>query len=74
MLVYIHPHCGVWLNDDELEFVRFIKEQGQYPMADLTFDQLALFNKLQAKAILKRRKHEDKNFVQMRHSLAHLLF
>jgi hypothetical protein len=74
MLVYIHPKAAVWLSREEIEFVRALKEQEKMPAADLTFDQLAIVNKLQAKSILRRKKHDDVTYIQIRYSLQHLSF
>lgn len=74
MLVYIHPKAAVWLSEQELEFVRMLKQQEKIIASELTFDQLAVVNKLQAKAIIRRKKHEEITYLQIRHSLQHLSF
>ncbi len=74
MLVHIHPNVAVWLSNEELEFVRMLKQQERMPASELTFDQLPVVNKLQAKAIIRRKKHEDTVYLQIRYGLQHLPF
>jgi peroxiredoxin len=74
MLVYIHPKAAVWLSAEELDFVRMLKKQERMPATELTFNQLAVVNKLQAKAIIRRKKHDEVVYLQIRHSIQHLPF
>lgn len=74
MLVYIHPKAAVWLSAEELDFVRLLKQQEKVLASELTFDQLAIVNKLQAKAIIRRKKHDEVTYLQIRYSLQHLPF
>ena len=74
MLVNLYPTVAVWLSPEELDFVRMLKQQEKVTASELTFDQLAVVNKLQAKAIIRRKKQDEVTYLQIRHSLQHLSF
>lgn len=74
MLVNLYPTVAVWLSPEELDFVRMLKQQEKVLASELTFDQLTVVNKLQAKAIIRRKKQDEVTYLQIRHSLQHLSF
>ena len=74
MLVYIHPTVAVWLSDEEIELAKRIRSAGQLNYSTFSFSDIGTLNKLQSKAIIKRKKVDDVNTVSIRRNLPPLPF
>ena len=62
------------LSDEEIELAKRIRSAGQLNYSTFSFSDIGTLNKLQSKAIIKRKKVDDVNTVSIRRNLPPLPF